>query len=489
MHQQTLDLRHQIRRCPDCGQLYSPDSVFCPFDGVKLDLAPFDPNGDPLIGQTVDGRYEVTRVLGEGGMGTVYEAKHKALGRAFAMKVLRRDLAEDEELCARFTQEAKATAAIKHPHIVSISDFGTLPDARPYFVMELLTGRTLSSIVKDQGPFDPVRGAPIAAKVALGLAAAHAAGVVHRDLKPENIFVMPGAAEDDVRVVDFGAAMLAGASRLTKAGVVFGTPHYMSPEQATGQKVDHRADVYALGVIMYEMFTGRVPFEDDTYMGVLTQHIYVQPAPPSQFVPERARALGAIEGIILKSLEKQPEDRFQSMQEVADALGEAVHEGADGAPIVAEWRPLEVRPARQASLPPPGPSLEQIRESVAELPPSSRRRGAGWGIVAGLVVVALAVAAAIVVWRRGASRDETPTTTTVTSALLAPSVASATAGTVSGPPSTAASSAVVSAPPVTTARVSVTSPPSPKPSARASASATPTATTTHGEFADPWSAK
>src|SRR5438874_9083110 len=143
----TLDLRRQIKRCAECGQRFSHDAMFCPFDGTKLTLGAWDPSADPLLKKVVDGRYEVVGVLGEGGMGTVYDVVHTSLHRHFAMKVLRRDLARDPELATRFTNEARATASIKHPNIVAITDFGHLPDGIPYFVMELLVGRTLSQAI------------------------------------------------------------------------------------------------------------------------------------------------------------------------------------------------------------------------------------------------------------------------------------------------------------------------------------------------------
>jgi serine/threonine protein kinase len=324
----TVDVRRTAKHCPTCAQRFSRDAAFCPFDGVKLEDATFDPSGDPLVGVLVDGRYDVLGVLGEGGMGRVYEVRHAALERTFAMKVLRPDLAREEELAERFIREAKATASVKHPNVVQITDFGRLPDAVPYFVMELLVGRTLGEVIKASGPVPHARAIRIVRKVAGALGAAHEAGIVHRDLKPDNVFLVDDnrsgpASVWDVRVVDFGAAKIVGSSRMTRAGVVFGTPHYMSPEQASGQPVDYRTDVYALGVIMYEMFTGRVPFEADTYMGVLTQHMFVQPEPPSQ-ISEAAQELGELERITLTCLAKRPEDRFASMADLLRAIDAAV---------------------------------------------------------------------------------------------------------------------------------------------------------------------
>jgi tRNA A-37 threonylcarbamoyl transferase component Bud32 len=348
----TVDLRREIKRCAECGQQFSPDGMFCPFDGSKLVESKWDPSKDPLIGQTIDGRYEVRGVEGEGGMGTVYEVRHKTLARSFAMKVLRRDVARDPELATRFVLEARATAAIKHPHIVQITDFGKLDDGTPYFVMELLVGETLSQIIKRGGPLPAARAAKIVLQVAGALGAAHEAGVVHRDMKPENVFLVRPAAgaagnEDDVRVVDFGTAKVAGAGRLTKTGIVFGTPHYMSPEQASGQPVDHRADIYALGIIMYEMFTGRVPFEADTYMGVLTQHMFAEPIPPSRLVRD-AGELGALEDVILRALEKKPEMRYQTMQALAADVQKVVRFAPDG---VADVAPRLEAPPRRARTP------------------------------------------------------------------------------------------------------------------------------------------
>ena len=262
---------------------------------------------------------DVTRflsVLGEGGMGTVYGVRHQALDKKFALKVMRADLAQQGELAARFIQEARAAAAIVHPNIVQITDFGALPSGAPYFVMELLQGMSLSRMIRAGGPLPMGQAVRFLQQSASALAAAHAAGVIHRDLKPDNIHIAPN---DTVKVLDFGVAKVAGAGRLTRTGMVFGSPHYMSPEQASGGEVDRRTDVYALGIIMYEMFTGRVPFEADSYMGVLTKHMFMVPEPPSR-VSAAPRELGALEDVVLRCLEKKPEARYESM----DALIEDV---------------------------------------------------------------------------------------------------------------------------------------------------------------------
>jgi len=302
--------------CPQCGQYFSPDGRFCPFDGEPLRSAPDrDHASDPLLGSVIDDRYEIGDVIGEGGMGVVYSARHRALGKRFALKALRKDLARDHEIAARFMQEARTAASISHPGLVEITDFGTLPSGQPFFVMELLEGQSLAQLVRRGGPVPAARAIEIVRQIAEALGAAHERSIVHRDLKPDNIHISPGVAgRDHVTIVDFGLAKVIGASRLTRAGMVFGTPHYMSPEQAQGDVTDHRADIYAVGVVMYEMFTGRVPFEADSYMGVLTKHMYMAPTPPSQLVG--IEKLGVLEDIILRCLEKKPDHRYQTLREL-----------------------------------------------------------------------------------------------------------------------------------------------------------------------------
>ncbi|HEX7601775.1 MAG TPA: serine/threonine-protein kinase, partial [Polyangiaceae bacterium] len=396
------------------------DAGFCPFDGTLLVFDVWQAPVDPLVGAVIDGRYQVEGVLGEGGMGTVYRVRHLALERALALKVLRADLAQDGELAARFLQEAQATASIKHPGIVQITDFGKLQDGRPYFVMELLAGQTLAQALRTGGPLPSALGARVAVRVAQALDAAHKAGVIHRDLKPDNIFLLGNPTQGDLetRVVDFGAAVVLGKSRLTKKGIVFGTPHYMSPEQAAGRPIDHRVDIYALGIILYEMFTGRVPFEGDTYMGVLTQHMFAQPTPPTQLKPELARDLGVLEPITLRALEKEPSARYGSMEELAAALEGALH-GVDIAV-----------PSRRSGTPPPLadrmelPSVEEIHGAMSR---THERRSGLWLPLSLGGLLALA-ALGVVVWRvapRGMTAAPTQLEPVASLASVAPPLPSA----------------------------------------------------------------
>jgi serine/threonine protein kinase len=293
---------------------------------------------DPYIGTTFDHRYKIEELLGEGGMGFVYRARHKVIGKKVAIKVLRADLARDKEITDRFQQEARAASSIGNPHIIDISDFGDLPDGSTYFVMEFLDGRSLANLIDSKVPLTVERICHITAQIADGLAGAHSSGIVHRDLKPDNIYLVTrGSDKDFIKILDFGIAKVTGdaTTKLTKAGAVFGTPHYMSPEQAAGAPIDHRTDIYSLGVIMYEMTSGQLPFNADNFMGILTQHMYKAPVPIRALVPVPdcpvAECPPTLEAVILKCMSKKPEQRYQSMEELREDLEKVRVGGVPGA--------------------------------------------------------------------------------------------------------------------------------------------------------------
>ncbi len=279
--------------------------------------------GDELIGQTVAERWVIERKLGQGGMGVVYGARHSVIDRRVALKVLRADLARDPQIMARFVQEAKAASRIGNPHIVEVSDFGQLPDGSTYFAMELLVGQSLANAI-DENPGKPLplgRILHVARQVTRGLGAAHDAGIVHRDLKPDNVMLVArGSDADFVKVLDFGIAKVgSSAEKVTRAGQVFGTPHYMSPEQAEGKAVDARTDVYALGVMLFEMASGAVPFDADNFMGILTQHLYKEP-PPLKVAADGTPVSPALAAIVGKCMAKKAADRYPTMEEVGADL-------------------------------------------------------------------------------------------------------------------------------------------------------------------------
>src|SRR5262245_29359797 len=299
--------------------------------GVEMDPQAGASSPDHIIGQTV-GNYLVTQKLGEGGMGSVYLAEHPTIGKKVALKVLHAEFASNPEVADRFFTEAKAVNAIGHPNIVDIVDYGVLQtgqggrDRLVYFIMEYLSGATLSQVVRTDSPLPPERALTIAMQVADALAASHKSSIVHRDLKPDNIILIQrGRERDFVKLLDFGIAKLTGtdglSSHKTRTGLVLGTPAYMSPEQCEGRAtVDHRTDVYALGVVLYEMIVGRVPFIGEGYGEILVQHLTQQPVPPSQY-----RMMSPhVEQVVLKALEKRPEMRYPTMDEYIRAMSDPV---------------------------------------------------------------------------------------------------------------------------------------------------------------------
>jgi serine/threonine-protein kinase len=264
------------------------------------------------------------RQIGEGGMGIVYEAQHVVLEKRVGLKVLREDFSRRADVVERFRQEARSASKIGHEHIVDISDFGETPSGASFFVMELLEGNDLAEELARKGALGAARTIAIVLQCAQALGAAHKKGIVHRDMKPENVFLVRRERSDDfVKIVDFGIAKMSDIEtegrpgrKLTKTGMIFGTPEYMSPEQAGGKKFDHRVDIYALGVIMYELVAGRVPFVGDTFMGILTQHMF-DPPPPITTLHPRAQLPTQLERIIAKALAKNPDDRYQTMEALA----------------------------------------------------------------------------------------------------------------------------------------------------------------------------
>jgi len=277
-----------------------------------------------VVGELV-GNYRVTAVVGEGGMGVVYRAEHILIGQTVAVKVLQPEFSGKPEIVKRFFNEARAAALVKHPGIVGVYDFGYHASGRAYLVMEYLQGETLAERIRRAGGLPDSLIVMYARQIASAIAAAHDKGIIHRDLKPENVFLVPdeeAAAGERLKVLDFGIAKLnveiAGGATRTRTGSVVGSPTYMAPEQCKGGgQVDARADVYAIGCLMFEMAAGRPPFLGDGVGDVIAKHIYEPPPPPRSLVPQLSAEL---EAVILRCLEKAPGDRFASASELARTL-------------------------------------------------------------------------------------------------------------------------------------------------------------------------
>lgn len=290
-----------MKVCGQCGLKYPDDETRCFVDSTLLETA-----ADPFLGATLAGRYLVEEVIGTGGMATVYRARHTLVDRPVAVKIMSGALARDKSLRERFRREAKNAAALAHPHIIEIYDYGEGPENSVFLVMELLKGASLAALM-DEGPIEPAKVAALGLQIAQGLARAHDFDVIHRDLKPENVFVCDAGADRVlVKLLDFGIARSMHDSRLTSQGEIFGTPQYMAPESITSIEAGPGADLYALGVILFEMLTGRLPFESKELTGYFIHHLQTAPPKPSELIASCPRRM---EELILKLLEKKPEER------------------------------------------------------------------------------------------------------------------------------------------------------------------------------------
>ncbi len=309
----------------------APLSTPAPAQHQTSYLPPAAPTVDPLLGQVLAGRYLIRKKLGEGGMGAVYLASHQLLEKDVALKVLHNEFARKPDLVERFIQEAKAASRIRHENVIDISDFGTTPEGIVFFAMELLNGHDLHEEVaraRIAGQLLPwSRTKKIFLQICGALSAAHARGIVHRDLKPENVYLVDFLGEGDfVKLLDFGIAKLTEVNeegrKLTKTGMLFGTPEYMSPEQARGEHVDHRVDIYAMGCILFQLVTNRVPFEAENFMGVLSLHLTEPPPEIPPVVFERIGAPAALAQVIDRALAKNRDQRWQTIDDLANAVRE-----------------------------------------------------------------------------------------------------------------------------------------------------------------------
>jgi tRNA A-37 threonylcarbamoyl transferase component Bud32 len=476
-------------KCNTCGNENVDGARFCATCGAVLAVA--EPVENTLVGQVVGGRYHVKRVLGEGGMGIVYEAEQQ-MGNAVrkvALKTLHAHLSHDPSVSQRFHRECGTIAQLEHPNTIRVYDFGATADGTLYIAMEFVAGKALTAAI-EEGPMDPARVVKIVRQIAGSLDEAHAQGVIHRDLKPDNVVLTQRAGEKDVvKLLDFGIAARTESAdaqreqKLTQQGMVLGTPPYMSPEQFTGKALDARSDIYSLGVMVYEMLTGRLPFNADTPWQWATEHMTAKPI-PFELTPVASKIPEQMRAAVLRALSKNKEDRQSSAAQFTDELADGVPGVTTGPhPVVAPGASTGTAamlappvfggsgggggPAKTAAMPSPlasGPSSPNIAPAqYAPIPPP--KSGGNKGLVMGLAGVgAVLVVGIVVVATRSKSSDQP---------IAAPTAAST--------PAAATIAPVVNTPPPTT----VAADPLPAPTPATPEPATGTPSTHHAATPEP----
>ncbi len=307
-----------MRQCTKCGRQFEGNETVCPDDGAILEGGvSFEKRA---VGKTLEGKYRIDGFLKRGGMGAVYRGTHLMLNKPVAIKLIKPELVSSSEVVQRFLREARAAAHLSHPNIVTVHDLGQTPDGMLYIVMELVPGSSLKEVIQAEGAWEAKRVVRLVKAIASALGVAHRNNVVHRDLKPQNIMVTRDSDGNEIpKLLDFGIAktLEPTSPALTSTGMVLGTPHYMSTEQAKGAPADRRSDLYALGVILYEMLVGSVPFDDASIPQILIKHLTEMPLPPSSVNPGVPPGL---EAIVLRLLEKDPDRRYQNAEELIEAL-------------------------------------------------------------------------------------------------------------------------------------------------------------------------
>ena len=389
-----------VKICPTCGTEYPSDERFCPRDGTAL-RAP--DGGAELVGSIIADRYHVIRKLGEGGMGRVYLAEHVKMGRMSAVKVMNRTMALDPDAISRFNREAANASRISHQHVAQVYDFGETAEGLIYLAMEYVEGEPLTDILQRTGALPPERAAEIVRQTGEALSVAHDMGIVHRDLKPDNIMIARARDGGDlVKVVDFGIAKAANieAQKVTRTGLIVGTPEYMSPEQIAGDPLDGRSDIYALGLVAFNIFTGRLPFLSKTAQESVIMRLTEPPRRLAEIRPEIPWS-PAVQAVMDRALQRDAALRFASASEFGRALSAAVRAqptAADAAAGQSETDPL-VPPTRVSE-------SAGTRTSTPERVEPVRQRWPLLATAGALVVLLLVVGALFASSRKAATNDE-----------------------------------------------------------------------------------
>ncbi|MES2177010.1 MAG: serine/threonine-protein kinase [Gemmatimonadota bacterium] len=453
--------------CPTCGTEYPANERFCPRDGTALRSQGGESND--LVGSIIAERYHVLKKLGEGGMGQVYLAEHVKMGRKSAVKVMNPGMVHDADAISRFNREAANASRINHPNVAGIYDFGETPDGLIYLAMEFIEGQSLTALVESAGALPPTRAADITKQAADGLAVAHDMGIVHRDLKPDNIMIAKNRdGSDCVKVVDFGIAKAAGAEnqKVTKTGLVVGTPEYMSPEQLAGDKLDGRSDIYSLALVAFNMFTGKLPFPSESAQESMIMRLTDEPKSLQEMKPDRSWS-AEVQSVMRKALQRRREDRYGKASDFGTDLLVAVERmpkqapaatqmvGAiDGATAVMSAPPPTRIDASASAAPAPAP-VAPVAPPPAYAPPAAPAKSStGLYVGVGVAAVAIAFVAYTQMGKKDAppgtdtSKAATPVTATAPPATQTPSGASNTGnrgntgGQGSGNPGTKAAGAV-----------------------------------------------
>ncbi len=382
------------KTCPQCGNEYPFEQRFCPSDGTTLRAK--NVTGD-LVGTIIADRYHVVKKLGEGGMGQVYLAEHVKMGRKSAVKVMNPGMTQDPDAISRFNREASNASRINHANVAAIYDFGETPDGIIYLAMEYVEGDALTKVIETHGALPPRRAGDIMRQCGEALAAAHDLGIVHRDLKPDNIMITRGRDSADlVKVVDFGIAKAGNAEnqKVTKTGLVVGTPEYMSPEQLAGDALDGRSDIYSLALVGFNMLTGKLPFPSETVQESMIMRLTDRPRTLAE-MHSHVEWPQALQDVLDKALARSAKDRYTNSAKFGHDFATAVldmpetltEQGTQviGAPVVP--------PTRVASASPPAGAGGTLKQGAVSAPPAVETKKSRTPLIAGAAAVVLALAA------------------------------------------------------------------------------------------------